>query len=112
MKNGGGLTLTLSIAAVFATSIAVVCLFGYFSDRAKGFGSFYSGPAPEFNIPVVELVATAANNRNDQSRAVLSSEFSSRSFKPTLTVSVCFVCVCIYIYHLSLSNRYTHIFCR
>ncbi|KAI3468005.1 hypothetical protein Pfo_024668 [Paulownia fortunei] len=85
MKNGGGVTLSIVVlSAVFATSIAVVFVLGYFSDRTNGVGSFYSGSEAELKIPIVELVTTAAHTRNDESRAVLSSEFSSK-FKPTVS---------------------------
>ncbi|KAK6162062.1 hypothetical protein DH2020_001903 [Rehmannia glutinosa] len=89
MKNGGGgggggvASPIVVLSVVFAASIAIVFVLGYFSDRANGFGSFYSGSEAELKIPRVELVTAAARTRNDESRAVLSSEFSSK-FKPTV----------------------------
>ncbi|PIN00291.1 Acetylglucosaminyltransferase EXT1/exostosin 1 [Handroanthus impetiginosus] len=85
MKNGGGVTLSIAVfSAVFAASIAILFVFGYVSGGgANGFGSFYSGPEAAFKVPIVELVSAAAHTRNDESRAVLSSEFSSKSI-PTI----------------------------
>lgn len=72
------------VSAVFAASITVIFLFGYFSGGPHGFRPFTD--EPEFKIPVVELVTAAARTRTDETRAVLSSEFSSKS-KPTVRVS-------------------------
>ncbi|KAK6140687.1 hypothetical protein DH2020_025569 [Rehmannia glutinosa] len=66
MKNGGGgggggvASPIVVLSVVFAASIAIVFVLGYFSDRANGFGSFYSGSEAELKIPRVELVTAAA----------------------------------------------------
>ncbi|KAL3655840.1 hypothetical protein CASFOL_000236 [Castilleja foliolosa] len=80
--GGGGLSSWIVVlSVVFAASIAIVLVCGYFSDGANGFGSFNSGRGAEIKVPAVELVTAAARNRNEESRAVLSSDFSSK-FKP------------------------------
>ncbi|KAK4388646.1 putative glycosyltransferase [Sesamum angolense] len=90
MKSGagsgsGGVVCTsfsiVLISAVFAASIAFVFLIGYFSHGLPS--SFYSPSQPQFHIPIVELLSHT-RPAPDQSRAVLSSEFSSK-FKPPVT---------------------------
>ncbi|KAL8496951.1 hypothetical protein ACS0TY_020582 [Phlomoides rotata] len=83
MKNCGGVTSAIVVvSAVFAASITVIFVFGYFSGGPDRFRPFTSGSdEAEFKIPVVELVTAAA--RTDEAKAVLSSEFSSKS-KPTV----------------------------
>ncbi|XP_011081538.1 probable glycosyltransferase At5g25310 [Sesamum indicum] len=93
MKSGAdsasaGLLSTFSfllLSAVFAASIAVVFLLGYFSHKPiHGLpSSFYSPSQPQFQIPTVELLSHT-RPAPDQSRAVLSSEFPSK-FKPAVT---------------------------
>ncbi|KAK4491052.1 hypothetical protein RD792_001774 [Penstemon davidsonii] len=86
MMNRDGVTVWIVLlSSVFAASIAIVFLIGFFSDKANvnGFGPFNSSYEAEFDIPTVELVTTAARTRDGESRAVLSSEFSSK-FKPTV----------------------------
>ncbi|KAL8063051.1 hypothetical protein ABFX02_01G002800 [Erythranthe guttata] len=84
--SGGGLTLSIVISVVLATSVAVIFVIGIFfsDDGANGFGSFNNSGSDEadhqLKIPMVELITAAAR---DESIAVLSSEFSSKS-KPTV----------------------------
>ncbi|CAA0829344.1 Probable glycosyltransferase [Striga hermonthica] len=86
MKNaGGGCGGSVSpIAVLFAASMAVIVVWGYFSGPGNGFGFFYSGTAAELKVPAVELVTAAARSRGDESRAVISSDFSTR-FKPAVS---------------------------
>ncbi|KAL0323671.1 UNVERIFIED_CONTAM: putative glycosyltransferase [Sesamum calycinum] len=82
--SGGVVCTSFSIvliSAVFAASIAFVFLIGYFSHGLPS--SFYSPSQPQFHIPIVELLSHT-RPAPDQSRAVLSSEFSSK-FKPPVT---------------------------
>ncbi|KAG8375807.1 hypothetical protein BUALT_Bualt10G0138800 [Buddleja alternifolia] len=84
VKSGGVTSSVVALSAIFATSIAIVFVMVYFSNKAHEFRSFKSDSEAEFKIPIVELVTTAAHTRNSESRAVLSSEFSSK-LKPTVT---------------------------
>ncbi|KAL6534110.1 hypothetical protein OROHE_013943 [Orobanche hederae] len=91
MKNDGvgvgvGITsLIVALSVIFAASVAFVFIFGYFSHGAIGFGSFYQSSEAQLKVPIVHEFVTAASARarNDESRAVISAEFSSKS-KPTV----------------------------
>ncbi|CAI9772918.1 unnamed protein product [Fraxinus pennsylvanica] len=85
MMKSDKVSVSIVLSAVFVASIVIVFVLGCVSDKS-GIGSFYVNSEKEIKIPVVQLITTPARTHIGESRAVLSSEFSSK-FNSTAIVT-------------------------
>ncbi|KZV51839.1 catalytic [Dorcoceras hygrometricum] len=75
-KSSDGIRVSIVLSVVFSTSIAVVLVLGFFSQKIEVFFRFDSGSRGESRVKIAELLAAAPGR--DEFRAVISSEFPPR----------------------------------